>query len=134
VSRVEATLSAVILVLATLLVTEWLHYQLSDTTLFHLMRPLPTTPLADGEEGIIARFAVTQGEFERYVTVLERMQADRALSIEEAAGTEQLTLAEFRDIEQRVQRNSGLVERARDQLRKNAENLWDSSRAALAQG
>jgi hypothetical protein len=133
VSRLEGALAALILVAATALVTEWIHYRLGDPTLWTILRPEAASPGALSEEDD-GPDSITESEFQKYVDVLERMQADRALSIEDAAKSESLSLEQFRDIEQRVQRDGAFVQRARDLLRKKAESLWDSRRATLEHG
>ncbi|MGH7818839.1 MAG: hypothetical protein ACREQ9_03625 [Candidatus Binatia bacterium] len=132
-SRIERVLTALILVAATVLVTEWVHYRLGDPVLWRVLEP----ELPDGSAVVFDEFGnptVTESEFQRYVEVLGNMQGDRDLSIDDAVGGVELTLGEFRDIEQRVQRNEALVQRARELLRKKAESLWDSRRATLEHG
>ena len=128
--RLEPILGALILVSATILVMEWIHYRQGDATLWSVVRPIPG--FSDVEGGGLLE-PVTENEFEQYVAVLERMQTNRDLPIEEALGTG-VSLDEFRDIEQRVQRSTALVERARDRLRQTAERLWDSRVATLERG
>jgi hypothetical protein len=132
--RIESVLAALILVTATVLTTEWIHHRIGNETLWAIFRPDSKRPFREleGDEGGFG--SVTEADFERYLGVLERMQENHGLSIEEAVTSRELTLSRFRDIEQRVQRNDVLVERAREHLRKQAESLWDSRRAALAQG
>jgi hypothetical protein len=119
-----------ILVSATALVTEWIHYRLGEPTVWRLLQsPTAQQTISIGSDDNPS--SVTESEFEIYLRVLESMQADRSLSIEHAVETEHLTVESFRDIEQRVQKNDVLVERTRDGLRKKAETLWDSRRATL---
>jgi hypothetical protein len=54
------------------------------------------------------------------------MQANPTLSIEDAVDAEHSTLDKFRELEQRVQRNEVLVDRARHTLRERAESLWNA--------
>ncbi|MGH7860326.1 MAG: hypothetical protein ACREQY_23600 [Candidatus Binatia bacterium] len=132
-SRVEGILAALILVAATVLVTEWVHYRLGGPTLWTVLEPdSPDTSSVVFDE--FGNPTVTESEFQRYVEVLGKMQGDREVSIADAADGVELTLGEFRDIEQRVQRNEALVQRARELLRKKAETLWDSRRATLEHG
>jgi hypothetical protein len=132
-SRLDAFLSALLLVVATFFFTEWLHYRLDAPPLFQvLLGP------RGGEEGAGAGArdpdSVTESEFQTYLRVLEAMQANRSLSIEDAVGAERMPLERFRDLEQRVQRNDGLIDRARHILREKAETLWKSVGAPLEHG
>jgi hypothetical protein len=60
-------------------------------------------------------------QVEKYVKVYQSMQRDRTLSVEQAAAREHLTVAEFRDIEGRIERDGVLRERVRRELLKAAE-------------
>ena len=111
---------------------EWVHYRLGEPTMWHLLKPMPSE-----DSMSISDFDpnnVTESQFETYVRVLEAMQADPSLSIDRAVEDEHLPLSRFRQIEQQLQRNDTLVERARDLLRRKAETLWDSRRARLSRG
>ena len=130
-SRLESVFGALVLVSATILVTEWIHYRQGDTTLWSVVQPAPGLSSAPGD-GLPA--PVTEGEFEHYVAVLEHMQSNRDVTIDEATAREAISLEEFRDVEQRVQRSGILVERVRERLRQTAERLWDSRIATLEQG
>jgi hypothetical protein len=131
--RTESVIGSLLLVAATVLAVESLHYRLGEPTLWSLFgsRRPSLERLSEQEE---RDGSVTESEFERYLDVLERMQADHSLPIEQAAESAGLTLQQFRDIEQRVQRNEVLVERTRERLRQKAESLWDSRRAKLGSG
>lgn len=119
---------------ATFLATEWAHYRLGTPPIFELL-------LGSGGGSDLAAgtrehdlYGVTESEFQTYLRVLEAMQTDRSLSIENAVATEQIPLDKFRDIERRVQRNDGLIDRARHILREQAENLWNARGAPLEHG
>lgn len=60
---------------------------------------------------------VTPSQLERYVSVYRAMQKDRSLTVEQAAKNAGFSLAQFRDLESRVERNDPLRERARRALR-----------------
>ncbi len=131
-SRFESTLRALILVSATALVIEWVHYRLGEPTMWRLLRSTPSGDSISLSPDFDPS-SVTEAEFETYIRILESMQGARSLSIEQAVEAEQLSLSRFRQIEQRVQKNDVLVGRARELLRKKAESLWDSRRATLSQ-
>lgn len=125
-SRFEGLVSAVLLVLATFFVTEWVHYRLDAPPIFQAL--LGSNGESDGS-GTVKNPApdnVTESEFQTYLRVLEAMQADRTLSIEGAVEAEHVPLTKFREIEQRVQRNEVLIDRARTILRERAESLWNA--------
>ena len=131
-SRLESVFGALVLVSATILVTEWIHYRQGDTTLWSsVVEPGPGLSSAPGD-GLPE--PVTEGEFEHYVAVLEHMQSNRDATIDEATARESMSLEDFRHVEQRVQRSGILVERVRERLRQTAEQLWDSRLATLEQG
>jgi hypothetical protein len=127
VKRLSAILRPLLLVLATIALTEWVHERFGRSRAIQLPANETLSDLVDtGEE------SVTEAEFERYIQILESMQADHALAVEPAVERGSMTLEQFRDVERRVQRNDVLVERVRDSLRRKAESLWDSRRADLA--
>lgn len=132
-SGVERTLRALIIISATVFVTEWIHYSLGEPTVLRLVRP-ETAEDDAGAAADAAAASVTESEFQSYLQVLEAMQADHALPIEKAVAAAHQTISHFRDIEQRVQRNDVLVERTREMLRKKAQSLFDSRRAAVGHG
>ncbi|MGH7804544.1 MAG: hypothetical protein ACREQJ_09355 [Candidatus Binatia bacterium] len=116
-----------LLVLVTVLATVWVHRRVDALR----DRELPYVDSVS-DIGIVSPDAVTESEFERYVHVLESMQADHSLGIDAAADREAMKVEEFRDIERRVQRSDLLVERLRESLKRKAESVWDSRRAQLA--
>ena len=122
-SRLDSVLRVLILVTATFLLTEWVHYRLGTPPLFqYLLGNEGNLETARGHDPD----AVTEAEFQTYLRVLEAMQVNRSMSIDEAVEAEHLPLAKFRELEQRVQRNEVLVDRARHVLREQAETLWKS--------
>ena len=120
-SRLEGSLRALVLVAATFFVTEWIDYRLGVPGVFRYFG-------ADAESTAFSRNhepdGVTESEFQTYLRVLEAMQANHELAIEEAVQAESVSLAKFRDLEQRIQRNDVLIDRARHSLREKAETLW----------
>jgi hypothetical protein len=122
-SRFDSILRVLILVTATFLLTEWVHYRLGAPPLFqYLLGNQGDLETARGRDPD----AVTESEFQTYLRVLEAMQVNRSMSIDEAVEVEHLPLAKFRELEQRVQRNEVLVDRVRHVLREQAETLWKS--------
>ena len=133
-SRLERLLRGLILISATFLVTEWVHYRAGTPPVFELW----LGPRVGPEGSVSLRThdpdSVTEGEFQTYLHVLESMQASPTLSIEDAVGAEHVTLSKFRELEQRVQRNEVLIDRARHTLRERAETLWNKRAVAHEHG
>ena len=130
-SRLEELLRALILVAGTFLFTEWIHYRVGAPPIFqYLLGPSAARELASRHD----LDSVTEAEFQTYLRVLEAMQANRSLSIDDAAGAENLAINKFREIEQRVQRNEVLIDRARHELRERAESLWNTRSATRDHG
>lgn len=65
----------------------------------------------DGEET-----EVSPGDIEKYVAVYKAMQRDRAVTVDEAATRQGLTVRTFRNLESRVERDDAALQRARDEL------------------
>lgn len=66
---------------------------------------------------------VSEAELATYLDVYKAMQSDHAKQIEEAIEPHGISLSEFRDIERRVQRNSGLIDRVRRELLAHAQEV-----------
>jgi hypothetical protein len=59
---------------------------------------------------------VSTDEVEKYVSVYKAMQRNRSLTVNQAASAQGLTLEQFRQLENRVQRDDAALEQARDEL------------------
>lgn len=130
-SWLEGFLRALILVATTFLVTEWIHYRLNTPAVFHYFGARLDSATSSRNS---APDNITESEFQTYLRVLEAMQANRELAIEDAVQAEHVSLAKFRDLEQRIQRNEVLIDRARHSLREKAETLWKQREGALEHG
>ena len=64
---------------------------------------------------------VSPSQLEKYVKVYQAMQADRSITVDQATAREHLTVAEFRDIEGKIERDGVLRERVRRELLKTAQ-------------
>jgi uncharacterized protein (DUF2267 family) len=130
-NRLDGFLRALILVAATFFVTEWVHYRVGTPAVFHFFAAEP-----DANSGAKSHEpdSVTESEFQIYLRVLEAMQSDHALAIEDAVQSEYVSLAKFRDLEQRIQRNDMLIDRIRHSLREKAESLWRERGEPLEHG
>lgn len=60
---------------------------------------------------------VPPGQVDKYIGVYEAMQKDHSLTVDQAASKEGLTVAQFRDLERRIERDDTLRERVRKALR-----------------
>ena len=65
---------------------------------------------------------VAPEQIEKYVKVYTAMQRDRTLTVDEATAREHLSVAAFRDIESKVERDGVLRDRVRRELLKEAED------------
>jgi hypothetical protein len=60
---------------------------------------------------------VPPAEVEKYINVYKAMQKDRGLSVDQAAQKQGMTVAEFRSIEGKIERDDALREHVRKALR-----------------
>jgi hypothetical protein len=60
---------------------------------------------------------VSPGDVEKYVSVYKAMQRNRALTVEQAAAAQGMTVQAFRELENRIERDDSAREQARDELR-----------------
>ena len=59
-------------------------------------------------------------QLEKSVAVYRAMQIDRGLTVESAAAQQSLTLSQFRELEQKVERDDVAREQVREELQKAA--------------
>ena len=87
--RLDGVLRVLIVVVATFLLTEWVHYRLGTPPVFQfLLGGVGDSEVARGHDPN----AVTESEFQTYLHVLEAMQTNRSLSIDDAVEAEHLPL------------------------------------------
>lgn len=60
---------------------------------------------------------VPTSQVDKYISVYEAMQKDHNLTVEQAASKQGLTVAQFRQLEDRIERDDTLRERVRKALR-----------------
>jgi len=90
---------------------------------------VPSTDLAQDSHAAVAQDddqdskgdEVSPSQLDQYVKVYQAMQHDRTLTVEQATAREHLTVAQFRDIEGRIERDGVLRERVRRELLKSAQ-------------
>ena len=63
---------------------------------------------------------VPPGQVDKYVSVYRSMQKDHGLTVEQAASKQGMTVAQFRSLEGKIERDDTLRERVRTALRKAA--------------
>jgi len=59
---------------------------------------------------------VSSDDIKKYVSVYKAMQRNRSLTVDQAAAAQGLTLGQFRQLENRVQRDDAALQQARDEL------------------
>ena len=77
-----------------------------------LGRPLAQNSDSDADEDN----GVSSDQIEQYVAVYRDMQRDRSLAVESAAAKENLTISQFRELEQKIERNDVAREHVRTEL------------------
>lgn len=75
---------------------------------------------------------VTPQELQLYIDVYSAMQADHGLTLDQVLGQKGVSLAEFRSVERRVQREDRLVRKVREALLAQAKARGDQLGAFAA--
>ncbi len=82
---------------------------------------IPTTDLVQDDDQDSEGDEVSPSQLDQYVKVYQTMQRDRTITVDQATAREHLTVAQFRDIEGRIERDGALRERVRRELLKSAQ-------------
>ncbi len=77
--------------------------------------------VVQADEDTQANEQVPSDEIKKYVAVYIAMQRDHNLTVEQAAAAQGLTVAAFRELEQRIEHNEVAREEARQALAKGAQ-------------
>ncbi len=77
--------------------------------------------VVQADEDTQANEQVPSAEIKKYVAVYIAMQRDHNLTVEQAAAAQGLTVAAFRELEQRIEHNEVAREEARQALAKGAQ-------------
>jgi len=85
------------------------------------MTVIPTADLAQDDDQDSEGDEVSPSQLEQYVKVYQTMQRDRTITVDQATAREHLTVAQFREIEGRIERDGALRERVRRELLKSAQ-------------
>jgi DNA-binding transcriptional MerR regulator len=64
---------------------------------------------------------VSTADIQKYVSVYKAMQRNRSLTVEQAAAAQGLTTEQFRQLENRVERDDAALQQARDELQAAAK-------------
>ena len=72
---------------------------------------------------------VSSKDIEKYVAVYRAMQRNHAITVDDAASAQGLTVTQFRELENRIERDDAARERARDELQANAASPTPSAGA-----
>ena len=65
---------------------------------------------------------VSTDDVDKYVAVYKAMQRNKNLTVDEAAAAQGLTTRQFRELEDRVQRDEAALQQARDELQAAVQN------------
>ena len=79
-------------------------------------------PLIIGQNDDTDENEVSTDEIEKYVSVYKAMQRNRTLTINQAAAAQGLTVEQFRQLENRIQRDDAALQQARDELQAAAQS------------
>jgi hypothetical protein len=82
---------------------------------------IPAADIAQDDDQDAEGDEVSPSQLEQYVKVYQAMQRDRTITVDQATAREHLTVAQFRDIEGRIERDGALRERVRRELLKSAQ-------------
>ena len=91
-------------------------YRLQDRTLQLAAEPA-TAPAPPSETNEEDDKDVPTSQVDKYISVYESMQKDHNLTVEQATSKQGLTVAQFREIEGKIERDDTLRERVRKALR-----------------
>jgi hypothetical protein len=82
---------------------------------------IPATDVVQDDDQDSEGDEVSPSQLDQYVKVYQTMQRDRTITVDQATAREHLTVAQFRDIEGRIERDGVLRERVRRELLKSAQ-------------
>lgn len=88
---------------------------------FHAQLPTSRMPLIIGQNDDAGENEVPTDEIEKYVSVYKAMQRNRTLTVDQAAAAQGLTIEQFRQLENRMQRDDAALQQARDELQAAAQ-------------
>jgi hypothetical protein len=74
------------------------------------------------QEGETDENEVSTDEVEKYVSVYKAMQRNRSMTVDQAAAAQGLSTKQFRELENRVQRDDAALQQVRDELQAAAQS------------
>ena len=74
-----------------------------------------------GQNVVADENEVSTDDVEKYVSVYKAMQRNRSLTVNQATAAQGLTIEQFRQLENRVQRDDAALQQARDELQAAAQ-------------
>jgi len=77
---------------------------------------IPGLPRVTGQNDEPDENEVSTDDVAKYVSVYKAMQRNRSLTVDQAAAAQGLTTKQFRELEDRVQRDDAALQQARDEL------------------
>jgi hypothetical protein len=80
----------------------------------------PTPPRTAQDDDSDSPNQVSSRDIEKYVAVYKAMQHNHAITVDDAASAQGLTVTQFRTLENRIERDDAARERARDELQATA--------------
>ena len=86
-----------------------------------VLRPPPSQVIVQEVPTTRPGETVSSSEVEKYVAVYDTMHRNHKLTLQEAAAAQGLSVAEFRDLEQKVEQNEAARSQAKAELMKRAE-------------
>jgi hypothetical protein len=96
--------------------------------LFELQLSASRLPPVVGQNDDADENQVSTDEVEKYVSVYKAMQRNRNLTIVQAAAAQGLTVEQFRQLENRIQRDDAALQQARDELQAAAHGSSDTNK------
>jgi hypothetical protein len=120
-----------LLAAALLLVAAVGGFSLAKMSTLTLPEPLTARPawdVAQDDDDESPADEVSPSQLDKYVSVYQAMQRDRSMTVDKATAQQHMTVAQFRDIEAKIERDGVLRERVRRELLKTAQEKSDALR------
>jgi len=121
-----------LLAAALLLIAAVGGFSIAKMSALALPEPLTVRPAwdvaQDDDDDESAADEVSPSQLDSYVNVYQAMQRDRTMTVDKAAAQQHMTVAQFRDIEAKIERDGVLRERVRRELLKTAQQKSDALR------
>lgn len=106
-------------------------FSIAKMSTLALPEPLTARPawdVAQDDDDESPADEVSPSQLDSYVKVYQAMQSDRSMTVDTAVAQQHMTVAQFRDIEAKIERDGVLRERVRRELLKTAQEKSDALR------